>query len=179
MRRPDRQPLAGALLRTRSRVERAAALALVLSAAAALPLRAEAIPAGPEREKAALEIEQGLMCHCGCTDLTVRVCNCGVAAGIKDDIRERLGAGQSRAEVIAAYVARYGAQIRSAPSKQGFDLLAWWMPFVAVFTAGAFLVVLVRRWARQPLPAPAPAEGPAAPRDASLERVDRVLRDIL
>jgi cytochrome c-type biogenesis protein CcmH len=177
--RIDRRPAAGDPRRAPSRAARAAALGLVLFAAAALPLRAEAIPAGPEREKAALEVEQGLMCHCGCTDLTVRVCNCGVAAGIKDDIRERLGAGQSKADVIAAYVARYGAQIRSAPSRQGFDLLAWWMPFVAVFTAGAFLVVLVRRWARRPLPAPAPAEGPGAPRDASLERVDRVMREIL
>jgi cytochrome c-type biogenesis protein CcmH len=160
---------------------RAGVLGLILFAAAALPIGAAGIPAGPERERAALEVEQGLMCHCGCTDLTVRVCNCGVAAGIKDDIRERLNAGQSKAEVIAAYVARYGAQIRSAPSRQGFDLLAWWMPFIAVFTAGAFLVVLVRRWARHPLPAPAAAaaEGPAAPRDATLERVDRALREIL
>jgi cytochrome c-type biogenesis protein CcmH/NrfF len=158
----------------------AAALALALVAAGALPARAETA-GGAAREQAALAVENGLMCHCGCTDLTVRVCNCGVAAGIKDDIRERLAAGQSAADVIAAYVARYGAQIRSAPTRQGFDLLAWWMPFVAVFAAGALLVALIRRWARQPAPAAASAsgEGPASPGAAARDRVDRVMREIL
>ncbi|HZN04985.1 MAG TPA: cytochrome c-type biogenesis protein CcmH, partial [Candidatus Polarisedimenticolia bacterium] len=77
-----------------------------------------AAPDAAGREEAALAIEEDLMCHCGCTDLTVRVCNCGVAAGIKDDIRDRLARGQSPAEVEAAYVARFGEQIRSAPTRR-------------------------------------------------------------
>jgi len=168
----------------------AAAALLGLAALASGPAAAAADPAGTApagaavanaaREETALKIEHGLMCYCGCTDLTVRVCNCGVAAGIKSDIRERLAAGQSPEEVIAAYVARYGAQIRSAPSRRGFDLLAWWMPFIAVFAAGWMVVVLVRRWGRQGAPAPAPgAVTPHAPDAAALERVDRAVRDIL
>ena len=159
----------------------AAAFGLALLAAAALPARADGPPAGAAREEAALKVEQGLMCYCGCTDLTVRTCNCGVAAEIKSDIRDRLAAGQSSEDVIAAYVGKYGAQIRSAPSKHGFDLLAWWMPFIAVFAAGALVISLIRRWARHPAPRPGSAaagEAPA-PGAASLDRVDRAMRDIL
>ena len=167
--------------RTDSPVVAAVLLGAALLAAAS-PARAEdPAGAGAAREEAARKVEEGLMCYCGCTDLTVRACNCGVAAEIKSDIRERLSAGQSSAEVIAAYVGKYGAQIRSAPSKQGFDLLAWWMPFIAVFAAGALVVSLVRRWARHPAqpPVPSSAGGGSAPGAASLDRVDRAMRDIL
>lgn len=163
----------------------AAALSGMLSAWLPLARAAEPAPAdaaGAPAEKAALEIEGHLMCHCGCTDLTVRVCNCGVAAGIKDDIRDRLARGQSPAEVMAAYVARFGEQIRSAPTREGFNLLAWIMPFAAVLAAGGILVVLIRRWGARPAVADAPAAPGAAgsgPDRASLERVDRAVRDLL
>ena len=156
-----------------------AALALVLLAAPVTPARADAAAAGAALEEQALKVEEGLMCHCGCTDLTVKVCNCGVAAGIKTDIRERLAAGQTPDQVVDAYVAQYGAQIRSAPTRSGFDLLAWWMPFIAVFAAGAIIVSLMRRWARAHVPHAAAAKGAAPPGSAALDRVDRAVRDIL
>ena len=171
------------------RTELLAAVATLLLAglaAATDPARADEPAAAPgpaasasAREQAAVEVEKGLMCYCGCTDLTVHVCNCGVAAEIKSDIRERLAAGQSKDDVVAAYVAQHGAQIRSAPTKRGFDLLAWWMPFIAVFVAGWMVVSLIRRWRRDPAPAPAAAGAAPGPSAASLDRVDRAVRDIL
>lgn len=159
------------------------ALLLVPLAASPGPVRADEPAAAPAasasaREEAAVEVEKGLMCYCGCTDLTVHVCNCGVAAEIKSDIRNQLAAGQSKEQVVAAYVARHGAQIRSAPTKRGFDLLAWTMPFIAVFVAGWMVVSLVRRWRRAPAPPRAAGAAPA-PDAASLDRVDRAVRDIL
>lgn len=179
--------------RRRAARPRAAAIAALVALAAAPPavlatdavLAADAAPAGaavPDaREETAVAIEERFMCHCGCTDLTVRVCNCGVAAEIKGDIRDRLAAGQSRAEVEAAYVARFGEQILSAPIRRGFNLMAWIMPFAAVLAAGAMVVVLVRRWGARPVPAAAsPGAAPPPGADpASLERVDRAVRDLL
>ena len=167
---------------------RAVAFALALVALGAAPASARAADAAPaagapaaaEREATAQAIEEGLMCHCGCTDLTVRVCNCGVAAGIKEDIRDRLANGQTPSEVTAAYVAKFGEQILSAPIKSGFNLMAWIMPFAAVLAAGAIVVVLVRRWGARPVLAAAPgAAAPPAADAASLERVDRAMRDLL
>jgi len=53
------------------------------------------------------------------------------------------------------------------------------MPFIAVFAAGGMVVALVRRWRRAPAPPPAGAGGAPAPTAASLDRVDRAVREIL
>lgn len=177
MRRPDAAALAAAIL--------AAALL-----AAAPPARA----AAPDPQA---EAESSLMCHCGCTDLTVKVCNCGTAAAIKSDIAARLAQGNTVAQVVDAYVAQYGEQIRSSPAREGFNLLAWIMPFAAILAGGSMIVTLVRRWRRDPgaLPAPdaplsagagagvsaAPAPGavPSAADAALRDRVEREMRESL
>ncbi len=94
------------------------------------------------------QIESRLMCYCGCSDLTVRTCTCGVAASIRDEIAERLGRGETSEQVVAAFIARYGEKILSAPTKQGFNLVAWVAPIVAFFVAAVAIVFLVRRWGR-------------------------------
>jgi cytochrome c-type biogenesis protein CcmH len=128
--------------------------------------------------------ESALMCHCGCADLTIRTCSCGTAARIKDDIARRLASGESVDQVVEAYVAQHGEQIRSAPKKEGFNLLAWVVPFAAIFAAGGLIVALVRRWqARAPVAAAAAAGGAASPlADLSgedrkaLDRIEREFR---
>ena len=124
------------------------------------------------------------MCYCGCADLTVRACTCGTADAIRQEIAERLGNGETPDQVVAVYVSRHGAQIRSAPTKTGFDLLAWVTPFAALLLAGSALIVIVRRWGAQaaaarsagaPVP---PAPRPFLPEDEkALERVRREMRE--
>ncbi len=124
------------------------------------------------------------MCYCGCADLTVRVCTCGTADAIRQEIDERLANGETPDQVVAAYVARHGAQIRSAPTKSGFDLLAWVTPFAALILAGSGLIVIVRRWgaraaAARSAGAPVPDAGrPFLPEEQkALERVRREMRE--
>jgi cytochrome c-type biogenesis protein CcmH len=93
------------------------------------------------------EIEHGLMCYCGCSDLTVRVCTCGTAEAIRTEIADRLARGESEQEILAVFIDRHGEQILSAPTREGFNLLAWIVPFAALFIAAGALVVVVRRWA--------------------------------
>jgi len=155
---------------------RAARLAAaVLLAAPALLFSADLTPQQ--------QIESRLMCYCGCSDLTVRTCTCGTADGIREEIGSRLARGESPDQVVAAFIARYGAQIRSAPTKRGFDLLAWSTPYVALFAAGAALVLLVRRWGRGGRragaePPPAAAEAPTSPADREImKRIEREIRE--
>lgn len=176
MRRPETRPGA-----------RVVAALLAAIAAAAAPARA-ADPGTRAR------VESRLMCYCGCTDLTVKVCNCGTAANIKADIAARLDAGATADQVVDAYVAQYGEQIRSAPTRSGFNLLAWIMPFAVILAGGVMVVGLVRRWRGNPGGMPAPdaalpavaGAGPAAPAGGSAEaearlreRVDREIRESL
>ncbi len=92
------------------------------------------------------EIERGLMCYCGCSDLTVRVCTCGTAEAIRTEIADRLARGESEKEILAVFIDRHGEQILSAPTREGFNLLAWIVPFAAIFIGAGALVVVVRRW---------------------------------
>ena len=169
-------------------------------ALAVIGLGAPVVPtASAATETPAEKVESRLMCYCGCTDLTVHVCNCGTAAGIKSDIRERLAQGQSPDEIVSAYVAQYGEQILSAPTASGFNLLAWVMPFAVLFAAGAAVIMLVRRWgARGALPVGASAadarsqvdggsagrgmhgaKGSHPPDKKTLERIERAIRESL
>ena len=127
------------------------------------------------------------MCYCGCANLTVRACSCGTADQIRADIARRLDAGESAGQVVAAYVAQHGEKIRSAPTTEGFSLLAWTMPFILLFVAGAVLVLLVRRWKTaglRPLPAGAggtgafPASGPPGPGTPPSEAERRILERV-
>jgi cytochrome c-type biogenesis protein CcmH len=126
--------------------------------------------AAAETRSAQERVERGLLCHCGCTGLTVHACTCGTAAAIRSEIAARLAAGDGPEQVIESYVARYGEKIRPAPVKAGFNLLAWIAPFAALLGAGVALVLLIRRWeargARTGPDAPA-AAGPPGERQAA------------
>ena len=134
------------------------------------------------------KVETRLMCYCGCSDLTVRTCSCGTAAEIKHDIAQRMASGQTGDEVEAAYVGKYGAQIRSAPTTRGFDLLAWVTPFLVILAGGGFIVHLIRRWRSQPL-SDAAAGRPSVPvfdsrrlsadDRGTLDRIEREIREEL
>lgn len=157
---------------------RARAAAVLVAAALGLA------PAGAADLTPQQQIEGRLMCYCGCSDLTVRVCTCGTADSIRGDIRERLAAGETPDQVVAAYIARHGEKIRSAPTKRGFDLLAWITPFAALLIAGSALVLVVRRWGRRGSRAAAPegrdadAPDPALPAAEERRLLDRVRREV-
>jgi cytochrome c-type biogenesis protein CcmH len=125
----------------------------LLGALVLLPTGAKAAVLTPQEQA-----EGQLMCYCGCSDLTVRTCNCGTAAKIKADIAQRLADGQTVDQVVAAYVAEHGEQMRSAPVAEGFNLLAWIMPFAAILAGALMVVALTRRWKMR-----AAADGPPTP----------------
>ncbi|HKB07855.1 MAG TPA: cytochrome c-type biogenesis protein CcmH [Candidatus Polarisedimenticolia bacterium] len=154
-------------------------LGLALALFLANPGARDALAAPPTAQQ---QIESRLMCYCGCSDLTVRVCTCGTADAIRGEIATRLSGGETPDQVVAAFVAQYGEQIRSAPTKTGFDLVAWITPFAVLILAGSALAMTVRRWGTA---RPAPTTAPASPNAAAatpeerraLERVRREMRE--
>jgi cytochrome c-type biogenesis protein CcmH len=154
-------------------------VALSLSQAPPFSRPARAAELTPQRQ-----VEGRLMCYCGCSDLTVRVCTCGTADTIREEIAGRLSKGETPDQVVAAFVAQHGEQIRSAPTTTGFDLVAWVTPFLVLILAGSTLVAMVRRWgAARPSAAPqadAPVDGTARPEATAQERkaLERVRREL-
>jgi cytochrome c-type biogenesis protein CcmH len=94
------------------------------------------------------DLNHRLMCTCGCAQV-LGECNhvgCPNSAGELDELRAGIAAGTSDKEILASFVAKYGATVLAAPTTQGFDLVAWIAPF-AVFAAALLgTILLVRRW---------------------------------
>lgn len=130
------------------------------------------------------ELEESLTCQCGC-GLTVHSCNhlqCPSAIPLRAEIREQMALDRSKDDILAHFREKYGEKILSSPTTQGFNLLAWTLPFVAVALGALLIVLVVRRWvsqreARDAAAAPAPVS--AASTDAAFKDLfERELRDL-
>lgn len=91
------------------------------------------------------EIARNLMCQCGCNKV-VADCDCGTAQQMIGIIRERLDKGETREQVMAYFVSQYGEKVLAAPTKQGFNLTAWIIPFAAVVAGGGGIYLALRTW---------------------------------
>jgi len=119
-------------------------------------------------------VEKQLRCQCGCT-LDVYTCRttdfaCEVSPAMHRDINELVAGGYGAQEIIDAFVDSYGEKVLMAPTKSGFNLVGWSMPFGAVLVGGGVLAVLLRRWRRRG--AVAAAEQAAAPSPQAIPGVD-------
>jgi cytochrome c-type biogenesis protein CcmH len=126
------------------------------------------------------EVSEGLTCQCGC-GLTVANCNhpqCEFSVPARQQIETMIAQGIGREQIIGFFRAKYGEKILSAPTIEGFNLLAWIIPFAAVF-AGCFIIVgAISRWRANPvIQAEALPNGPV-PYDPELKhRLEQEIRE--
>lgn len=136
---------------------------------------AGAASAGEERPTLA-DLEDEVVCPV-CTPETLEQSNSAVAQRIRAFIRQRIAAGDTKSEIKAQLVAQFGEQVLAAPSKSGFNLLAWALPLAGGALAAAALGVLAFRWSRTRDAAPAsPSLNGRPPLEPELEqRLDEEL----
>jgi cytochrome c-type biogenesis protein CcmH len=97
------------------------------------------------------------------------------AQRIEAFISTKIAACWTTQQIESALVANYGRGILAAPSHQGFDLLAWWLPIAGVLGGALVLAFGVWRWSRRS----GPGE-PAEPVGSGLdEETERRLDDVL
>jgi len=77
-------------------------------------------------------------------------CQCGTADQMTNNIDQMIDEGWSKAAILDAYVEKHGQAILAAPPKQGFNLSAWVIPFLALAGAAAVILVLLKRWSGNP-----------------------------
>jgi cytochrome c-type biogenesis protein CcmH len=92
------------------------------------------------------DIAGKLACYCGtCPHLVVTRCGCSVADQIMTEIQTMIDAGQTEDQIVQSYVAKHGQTVLAAPTKSGFNLSAWALPFVAFFIGGAILFSYLKK----------------------------------
>ncbi len=98
------------------------------------------------------EIKKSLVCLCDC-NMTVEACEgsmaCQSAEKLTGEAAGYIEQGMNQEAVLATFIKKYGEHILAAPTKRGFNLTAWVLPFAAIIVAGLGIIVVLRRWVRQ------------------------------
>ncbi len=109
-----------------------------------------------------------LMCACGCNQILLE-CN-HVGCSYSDRMRGELIAAVDRDNddlTLQSFVQKYGPTVLAAPTKTGFNRVAWIMPYLALVLGIVGVAWIVNIWKSRPLLRP--ADLPAAVQGAELE----------
>ena len=93
----------------------------------------------------------------------VELTRCPADQGVSSRRGSRPATRSRRSRICSSR--EYGTKILAAPPKKGFNLLAWLLPFVALFGGAIVLGLLAWRWSHTREPGP-----PAAQLSPALER---------
>jgi cytochrome c-type biogenesis protein CcmH len=114
---------------------------------------APTVAADPLLEKRAMALAEELRCLV-CQNQTIADSHAELAVDLKNQIREKLKAGMSEAQITDYMVARYGDFVLYRPPVKATTLPLWIGPFVLLFAAlaGLFYYILRRRRSAQEQP---------------------------
>ena len=96
----------------------------------------------------ALILELNIKCQCGSCSLDIHSCQfqmqCGTSPVWSERIRESLEAGESPEAIEASFVADFGTAVLMSPPAEGFNLVGYLLPSVAIVMAGMFIGLFLR-----------------------------------
>jgi len=128
------------------------------------------------------DLQNEIICMCGtCGRKRIGECTCSDAAAMREEVARLVAEGETREQIYAYYIAKYGSQEPLAsPIDEGFNRLAWFFPYLIGATGAASIAVVAFRWSRREAD---PDDAPKATQDshddpALRERLDDELRDL-
>ena len=117
----------------------------LLALASVLALAVVPTAFASEQHPTQAELEGELVCPTCHT--TLDQSNAPVALRMKQFVRGRIAAGDTKSEIKDQLV---GKGVLAAPEQSGFDLLAWVLPIAGLLAGAGVLTVLAWRWTRRP-----------------------------
>ena len=114
----------------------------------ALALAISGVVHAADVEQQARELETMLIAPC-CFSQQVSVHQSAASADVREDLRRRLNGGETRDQILHAYVARYGKRVLAQPPAEGFDRLLYIFPPLGLVLTAALVVMIVRRFTRR------------------------------
>jgi cytochrome c-type biogenesis protein CcmH/NrfF len=132
----------------------------------------------PSRNALEEELRHEIGCICGtCAHEALSKCTCGYAQQMRAELRGQIDQDKTRDEIIAHLIQLYGGQhFLMAPIDEGFNRLAWIVPYALAGTGFIVVGLVAIRWSRQ---RDASGDNPLAPVDPVIEeRLDDELRNL-
>lgn len=115
------------------------------------------------------EVARQLWCPL-CSGVRLDSCELKACEQMRQEIALKLAAGEDIESIKTYFLAQYGPQILGEPPREGFNWLAWILPFVALGGGAIFLVARGRSLFMRPASArPAPT-ATVAPEDEPYAR---------
>ena len=111
-----------------------------------------------------------------CESTPLDVCPTQACADWRELIRTQLSEGQSKEEIHDYFARQYGDGVLAAPPRQGFNLVLWLFPVVAVLVGGFFFSRFLRNL-RATGNSPAAAVVDEPEREAYIDRVEQELQE--
>lgn len=97
------------------------------------------------------EVSNELVCQCGC-GLVLNNCNhsdCGVAIPMRETIKQKIGRGETLEQIVSYYVSQYGEVVLSSPTKKGFNLTVWLLPFIGLAAGAGIITLVIILWTKR------------------------------
>jgi len=93
------------------------------------------------------DLENALMCKCDdkCGKVLIN-CTCSTSDKTRAKLSKMLESGLTVEQIIKSQVDKYGETVLSAPTKFGFNLTAWVMPFIALIAGGVGVRKIINSW---------------------------------
>jgi cytochrome c-type biogenesis protein CcmH len=85
-----------------------------------------------------------------CESQSITQSSTETARAARADIRRRVAAGESDAEIRQAYIDKFGPSILLKHESGGLGILVWGLPAAALVLGAGGLVLALRRWRREP-----------------------------
>jgi len=105
------------------------------------------------------QIAAGLHCPI-CKDLSVADSPAPLAQQMRQEIAQKVRAGESPDQIRAGFVAAYGDSVLMSPPRQGVAAVAYYVPVLVLAVGLITAFLLLRRWLRAPRPDPRQAGPP-------------------
>ena len=106
------------------------------------------LPAYGQRSDRAKQIGDRLWCMCGCNQILTQ-CNhvgCSTSTAMLKKLDLLVERGDSDDLVVQAFVQEYGPQVQSQPPAQGFALMGYLLPGVALLAGLGIVMVIIQHW---------------------------------
>ena len=105
------------------------------------------------------QIAAGLHCPI-CKDLSVADSPAPLAQQMRQEIAQKVRAGESPDQIRAGFVAAYGDSVLMSPPRQGVAAVVYYVPVLVLAVGLITAFLLLRRWLRAPRPDPRQAGPP-------------------
>ena len=127
------------------------------------------------------QMQRELVCNCGCGNIAIGECRkdpCQLSHQMRGELAALIDQDKSRSEIIDWFITTYDSQeMLGAPLDEGFNRLAWMLPWALGVTGAVMVSLAAMKWARRHPDDDADGAAPGADR-ALEERLDDELRNL-